>query len=69
MKVGDLVKFNPTPSTGTLGAIKYFVRVSKETKGLPGLVIKDNGRTVYVTFEKNIILIPKEYLEVVNESR
>lgn len=74
MKVGDLVNFNPKANgiherNGTLTAVKHFTRVFKQIEGLPGIILQDCGNTAYVAFGEKLLLLNKEYLEVVNESR
>ena len=69
MKVGDLVKFKPKEVAGALTALKYFERMRKQTKELPGIIIHDHGSNVHVVFGETLILIKKKYLEIVNEDR
>tara|TARA_Y100000593_G_scaffold9474_2_gene17245 strand:+ start:265 stop:477 length:213 start_codon:yes stop_codon:yes gene_type:complete len=70
MKVGDLVKFNPRENgRGALTAVKFFERLRKQTGDLPGIIVHDHGDNVHVAFGEKLVLINKNYLEIVNESR
>jgi len=74
IKVGDLVMFKPTNIPGALTAAKYMGRMEKRFAGRPGLVIRipiktKTGTSVLVQIENDSIVIPSQYLEVINEDR
>tara|TARA_A100001015_G_scaffold282268_1_gene346361 strand:- start:37 stop:249 length:213 start_codon:yes stop_codon:yes gene_type:complete len=70
MEIGDLVIFRPTTIPGGLTAVKYFSRIANRVKGKePGLLLQVNGDNMLCAFGDEIIILRKEYLEVVNEGK
>ena len=70
MKVGDLVQFSPgLQVVGSLASVKYFARISNQVKNRAWLVIQINGASCVVGFGEKTIVLYKNHLEVLNESR
>ena len=67
MKVGDLVAFNPKkPFPGALTAVKYLERMRKKINGLHGIIISKHDDNYRVMFGDKILILNKDYLEVIN---
>ena len=70
MKVGDLVQFSPGLQTkGSLTSVKYFARISNQVKNRTGIVVQINDTSCIVNFGEENIVLNKNHIEVVNESR
>lgn len=68
MKIGDLVLFKPQGgmSVGALTAVKFYERIRKQTGGLSGIIVSDNGDSCVVAFGEKSLVINKHHLEVIN---
>ena len=70
MKVGDLVLFGPKPPpgmrAGSLTAAKYFARTQQRINGRVGVIVTDLGDNCAVMFGEDIIIINKNFLEVID---
>tara|TARA_Y100001973_G_C5198636_1_gene336039 strand:+ start:2577 stop:2798 length:222 start_codon:yes stop_codon:yes gene_type:complete len=72
MKIGDLVYFKPNggfPKGGSLTAVKYFERMKRYSGGLPGIIIEDHGSNFSVIFGERIMVVNKNHLSKVNETK
>ena len=70
MKVGDLVRFQPQNiSAGTLTAVKYYARIKRVVGDETGLIISCNGDNRLVLFGDKNVVLHKDHLELVSETR
>jgi len=68
VKLGDIVRFNPQSFPGALTAVKYFERIRKRINDVNcmGIIISKHGDNFKVMFGNKIIILNKDYLEVVD---
>jgi len=72
VKIGDLVLWSPWkkhPYPGALSAIKYYERIRKRCGEKPGVILSVHEDNCQVIFNTDIIIIHKDFLEVIDASR
>mgnify|MGYP003154259341 FL=1 len=72
MKVGDLVLWSSGPGTrfpGALTAVKHFQRIKNRCGDKPGVILSVEGAYCKVMFLSDVLVVHKDFLEVINESR
>lgn len=69
IEIGSLVKFNPTSVVGALTAVKYYQRIKNQVGSTVGVIVAESGSNCSVAFGHKILVLNKEHLEIVNESR
>ena len=75
MKLGDLVKFNPNKASlksgSSLTAVKYFARIYKRVGDTTGIIVEvsDDSINCLVNFGEDNIVLNKNHIEVISESR